>query len=45
MKAIVAKHCLSSICVTKNTLKLDCFLAKVWDSRHVKRISPLYSRI
>jgi len=29
----------------KKTLKLDCFLAKILDSRHIKHISPLYSRI
>ena len=31
--------------ITKKTLKLDCFLAKVWYSRHIKYVSPLYSRI
>jgi len=26
--------------VTKKTLKLDCFLIKVWASRHMKCILP-----
>jgi len=42
MNDIVVKQCLWPHCVTKKTLKLDCFLAKVWDSRHIKRITPLY---
>jgi len=29
---LVAKQCLWPHCVTKKTLKLDCFLSKVWDS-------------
>jgi len=44
MNTIVAKQCLRPHCVTKKTLKLDCFIASVWDSRYVKRISPLYSK-
>jgi len=31
--------------VIKKTLKLVCFLTKIWASRHIKCISPLYSRI
>jgi len=34
MNAIVAKQSLWPDCVIKKTLKLDCFLAKVWASRH-----------
>jgi len=44
MNAIAAKQCLLPHCITKHTLQ-DCFLAKVWVSRHVKHVSPLYSRI
>jgi len=29
----------------KKTLKLHCFLAKVWASTHIQFISPPYSRI
>jgi len=45
MNSIAAKQCLWPDCVIKNILKLYCFWAKVWASRHAKRISPPFSRI
>jgi len=45
MNNIVAKQCLWPNCVIKKILKLDWFLAKVWASRHAKRISPPFSRV
>jgi len=45
MNAIVDKQCVWPNCVIKKTLKLDCFLARVWTSRHTKHISLPYSRI
>jgi len=45
MHSIVAEQCVWPNCAIKRILKLDCFLAKASTSRHIKRISPLYSRI
>jgi len=47
MNVIAARqlHNKEDNCLIKKTLKLDCFSAKVWVSRHMKRVSMPYARI